>query len=171
MPALRTHLRQTLPTVDRLAIVLASKIAACSLRFARANLIIAFGVLPALSQEAPKEIKGAGTLDSHGVIDLILKTPDLVVVDTRKRADFDNGHIEGAINISDDDMSSEAVVAPYLKSESAPVLFYCNGPKCGRAANATRKAIAWGYSNVFYYALGVHDWISDQLPLVTSVAH
>jgi rhodanese-related sulfurtransferase len=160
-----------LSIVNLSAIIPASKIAGCSPRFASAVLIIAFGVLPAFSQEAPREIKGATTLDSRGVIDLILKTPDLVVVDTRKKADFENGHIEGAINISDDDISSEGVIAPILKSKSSPVLFYCNGPKCGRAANATRKAIAWGYSKVFYYALGVNDWVSNQLPLVTSAAH
>jgi len=119
-----------------------------------------------LSEDAPLEIKGAKTVDSNGVIDLISTTPGLVVVDNRKQADFDGGRIEGATRILDTDMT-EALLAGVVKSKATPVLFYCNGVKCGRAANATTKAVGWGYTNVYYYAEGIHDWKANQLPLVT----
>ena len=113
------------------------------------------------------EIKGARTVDSKGVIELISTTPDLAIIDNRTKADFDGGHIEGAVNIVDSDMTAESVLAGVVKSKAAPVLFYCNGVKCGRAAKATAKAVGWGYSRVYYYALGILDWKANQFPLVT----
>jgi len=130
-------------------------------------LFIAFSPSLSLAQEAPMEIEGATTLDAKGVIDLILTTPGLVVVDTRTKTDFEGGHIEGAINILDTDITSAGRLAGAVTSKSTPVLFYCNGVKCGRAAKATVKAVEWGYSKVYYYALGINDWKSVQLPLVT----
>jgi len=130
------------------------------------TLLIALIPSPSLAEDAPIEIEGATTLDAKGVIDLILTKPDLVVVDTRTKTDFESGHIEGAINILDTDITSDGKLAGAVASKSTPVLFYCNGVKCGRAAKATFKAIGWGYSKVYYYALGINDWKSAQLPLV-----
>src|SRR3954447_4701614 len=113
---------------------------------------------PALAQDAPMQIEGAKTLDAKGVLELISSTPGLVVIDNRHKADFEAGHIEGAVNILDTDISSEAVLAGVAKSKITPILFYCNGVKCGRAAKATAKALEWGYTQLYYYALGIQDW-------------
>jgi rhodanese-related sulfurtransferase len=141
------------------------------LRLAMAVVALSFGLSQVLAQvptqEAPTQIGGAKTLDSKGVIELISTTPDLAIVDNRTKADFDSGHIEGAVNIVDTDMTAESVLAAAVKSKAAPVLFYCNGVKCGRAAKATAKAVGWGYSHVYYYALGILDWKANQFPLVT----
>ena len=119
-----------------------------------------------LAEDAPLEIKGAKTVDCNGVIDLIATTPSLVVIDNRTQADFDSGHIEGAIRILDTDMTQE-LLAGAVKTKESPVVFYCNGVKCGRAAHATTKALKWGYARVYYYAEGIHDWKVNQFPLVT----
>ncbi len=52
-------------------------------------------------------------------------------------------------------------------AKDAPVLFYCNGLRCGRAANAAIKAVGYGYTDVHYYALGIEEWRGMGLPLVT----
>jgi rhodanese-related sulfurtransferase len=134
-------------------------------------VVLSFGLsqifAQALAQDAPMQIEGAKTLDSKGVIELISTTPDVVIIDNRTKADFDSGHIEGAVNIVDTGMIAESAFAGVVKSKTVPVLFYCNGVKCGRAAKATAKAVAWGYSRVYYYALGIPDWKANQFPLVT----
>ncbi len=148
-------------------------------RLRRLSLAIATCLVAALAlngpachaEEAPREIEGATTLGSEGVVDLILKTAGIVIIDARRKADFDDGHIEGAINIPDTELTSEAVLAQAVTSKSTPVLFYCNGFKCGRAAHATTIAIQWNYSNVFYFAAGMEEWKANRLPLVTSSAH
>jgi rhodanese-related sulfurtransferase len=139
-------------------------------RLATAAVVLSFGLsqvfAQVLAQDAPMQIEGAKTLDSKGVIELISTTPDVVIIDNRPKADFDSGHIEGAVNIVDTSMMAESF-AGVVKSKAAPVLFYCNGVKCGRAAKATAKAVGWGYSHVYYYALGIPDWKANQFPLVT----
>ena len=120
-----------------------------------------------LAEDAPLAIARATTVDCKGVIDLMSTAPGVVVVDNRKQADFDSGHIEGAIRVLDTDPTPERLSAA-VTSKATPVLFYCNEVKCGSAANATAKAVEWGYASVYYYADGIHDWKAHhQLPLVT----
>jgi rhodanese-related sulfurtransferase len=122
--------------------------------------------VPALANEAPMDIKGAKTLNADGVIELIQKTSTIVILDNRSAADYEAGHIEGAVRLIDTDITEEAVLAKHVKAKNTPVLFYCNGLKCGRAAKATEKAVGWGYTNVHYYALGLEEWKQRKLPLV-----
>ena len=130
-------------------------------------LALAFGVSqPAVAGDAPLQIKGAITLNADGVIRLIQANSNLAIVDNRTIADYEAGHIEGAVHLVDSDMTDQAVLARILKSKAVPVLFYCNGVKCGRAANASAKAVAWGYTHVYYYALGMMEWKERGLPLV-----
>ena len=120
----------------------------------------------ALAEGAPMEIKGAKTVNADAVIELIQKTNNLVILDNRSAADYEAGHIEGSARLIDTDITSEAAIAQYVKTKGTPVLFYCNGLKCGRAAKAVLKATEWGYQNVYYYALGLEEWKQRELPLV-----
>jgi len=121
----------------------------------------------ARADDAPMTITGATTVDADKVIKLIETTPTLVILDNRKEGDFTAGRIEGAQRLIDTDITSADVLAKVAPSKATPVLFYCNGLKCGRAAAAARKAIGYGYTNVYYYALGMDEWRAKGLPLVT----
>ncbi|MDP2878861.1 MAG: rhodanese-like domain-containing protein [Sulfuricella sp.] len=114
---------------------------------------------------APMEIAGATTVNYEGLIDLIEKTPGLVVVDSRLLADYRKGHIGKAINIVNDEMT-EAVLASHVATKQKPVLFYCQGLTCGRSAAAVKIAVGWGYTKVYYYPLGVDEWSKQGMPLV-----
>jgi rhodanese-related sulfurtransferase len=121
-------------------------------------------VVPAAAQDAPMQIAGATTVDAKQIFDLVGKMPNMVILDNRKPEDFTAGHMEGAIRLIDTDVSAETL-AKNIPSKDAPVLFYCNGVKCGRAAKATEKAVELGYTKVYYYALGMDEWNSQRLPL------
>lgn len=114
---------------------------------------------------APTELKGATTVNADQIVDIIGKSPDLVVLDNRKAEDFAAGHIEGAVRLIDTDVNAETL-AKHVKTKDTPVLFYCNGLKCGRAAKAAQAAVGLGYSKVFYYALGMEEWNKKGLPVV-----
>jgi len=134
-----------------------------------AGFAMAFGVSTAsIADSAPMEIEGAVTVDAEGVIDLIMSTPDLIILDTRRQADFDNGHIEGAVRLLNTDIESSADIAAHVSSLEDPILFYCNGLNCGRASDAVRKALEFGYTNIHYYALGMAEWRELGLPLITN---
>lgn len=119
------------------------------------------------ARAAPMEIKGAKTVDAEKIIALIDAKKDLVVIDNRRVEDFNAGHIEGAIRVLDTDLS-EAKLAELAPQKGRPILFYCNGLACGRAAKAVQMAVGWGYQDVYYYALGMDEWKKLQLPLVTA---
>jgi rhodanese-related sulfurtransferase len=122
-------------------------------------------VSPALADDAPLEIRGAKTVNADGVIEIVQKFADLVILDNRNVADYDAGRIEAAIRLIDTDIKSEGVLANHVKSKDTPILFYCNGVRCGRAAKAAQLAVGWGYSNVHYYALGMEEWRKRGLPV------
>jgi rhodanese-related sulfurtransferase len=117
------------------------------------------------AQDAPMQIKGATTIDAKQISPLVTKHANLVIIDSRKIEDYEAGHIKGAIRLIDTDVSVETL-AKFLPSKDTPVLFYCNGIKCGRAAKATEKSIQFGYTTVYYYALGMDEWNKLELPLV-----
>jgi rhodanese-related sulfurtransferase len=119
---------------------------------------------PAARAQAPMEIAGATTVDAAGIVRLVGEAPDVVILDNRRAEDFAAGYIEGAIRVLDTDLD-EAVMARHAPSRATPVLFYCNGLACGRAANAARKAVGWGYTRVYYYALGMEEWRRLGMPL------
>jgi rhodanese-related sulfurtransferase len=120
----------------------------------------------AAADDAPMTVAGATTVDADKLIALIEKEPKLVLIDNRREGDFAAGHIEGAVRLIDTDMTGPEVLARHVATNSTPVLFYCNGLKCGRAAAATAKATQWGYTAVYYYALGMDEWKAKNLPLV-----
>jgi len=120
---------------------------------------------PVAAQDAPMQINGAMTVNAQQVVELVSANPGLVILDNRKPEDFANGHIEGAVRLIDTDVSAETL-AKHVAAKETPVLFYCNGLKCGRAAKASEKAIALGYRKVYYYALGMEEWNKQGLPLV-----
>src|SRR5690348_13286559 len=119
----------------------------------------------AAAQDAPTRIDGAQTVNARQIFDLVAKMPGLVILDNRKPEDYAAGHIEGAVSLIDTEVSAESL-AKYVKGKDAPVLFYCNGVKCGRAAKAVEKAVHLGYSKIYYYALGMDEWNAEGLPLV-----
>jgi rhodanese-related sulfurtransferase len=126
--------------------------------------LLSFGTAAA-AQDAPMEIAGTKTVNAQQVFDLVAKTPEIVILDNRKEDDYAAGHIEGAVRLIDTDVNAESL-AQRIKSKDTPVLFYCNGVKCGRAAKAAEKAVQFGYIKVYYYALGMDEWNAQRLPLV-----
>ena len=133
------------------------------------NLVLAAALaiglsMPAVAEDAPMQITGATTVSAQQVFELVTANPNLVILDNRKAEDYAAGHIEGAVRLIDTDVSADSL-AKHVNAKDTPVLFYCNGLKCGRAAKATEKAVQLGYGKVYYYALGMEDWSKQGLPL------
>lgn len=69
--------------------------------------------------------------------DLVAGVPGLVVVDSRGRQAWDQGHLPGAVHLP---TARITVEAPALVSPDAVVVTYCWGPGCD---GATRAALAF----------------------------
>jgi len=114
---------------------------------------------------SPESIDGTTIVDAEGLIDTVTQIPELILIDSRIIADHKEGFIEGSVNLPDTetDCSSLASTVPGLAS---PVLFYCNGIKCGRSTRAAIIAIDCGYSNIYWFRNGMEEWQEQEYPLV-----
>jgi len=115
---------------------------------------------------APENIAGATSVSAEEVVDLILSNPDLIIVDSRKKAEYLKGHIEGAINILNTELALDDLetIAP---DRAQAVLFYCNGARCLRSSDSINKAVKWGYTNIFWFRGGWEEWSEKRLPVIT----
>ena len=85
-------------------------------------------------------------------------------VDPRRNSDWDAGRVPDAIHLDLKTVFSKEALMEEVKLDES-VVFYCNGPTCGRAAKAAGQAVSWGYSKVFYLYAGFPGWKSAGYPV------
>jgi len=87
----------------------------------------------------------------------------VLIVDVRSKFEYDVIHIASAVNVP---LSHESFLAELekvrAKDDPRALEFYCNGHSCIKSYEATRKAIAAGFGNVYAYDSGVFDWVREQ---------
>ena len=122
--------------------------------------------LPAAAERplAPASVPGTQLVSAEQVVQLIGAHADLVVVDSRRREEFDKGHIEGAVNLLDTELT-RAGLARHAPTTGRPLIFYCNGERCLRSSNSARDAVEWGYRKVYWFRGGWQEWTDKQLPV------
>ncbi len=119
---------------------------------------------PAVSgHEVVKNISGAEVITAEGLLNKVYEYPGLVIVDTRHKGDRVQGYIEGSVNLSDTDTDCSRL-AEIISSYETPAMFYCNGIKCERSANAIHKAIACGYEKIYWLRGGFNEWKAKGFP-------
>ncbi len=74
-------------------------------------------------------------------------------IDTRGSYSWKEGHIPGASDLAVAWGFKQALMKIVDKNEE--VVFYCDcdigSASCNRSPNASAKAVAWGYQNVYYF--------------------
>lgn len=98
-----------------------------------------------------------------------LQNPDVVVVDSRVRPDWETGTIPGSVSIPYTEMADrlgelgcEIDFDGFLCDGDAvkDVVLFCNGPWCGQSPAAIRRIIEAGYpaERISYYRWGMQGW-------------
>lgn len=114
---------------------------------------------------SPDSIPGTTKVDAEGVVSLAEKIPRLVIIDARIRSDRTQGYIDGSVSLPDIETGC-ASLAKLIPSHASPVLFYCNGPKCGRSVKSAKKALKCGYSRIYWFRGGFEEWKEKNFPYV-----
>ena len=144
-------------------------------------LLLIFGALLAIS---PAGMRKATTLSPREVASdvinrsdhitaeelaalIIDKDPNLLIVDLRSAEEYNQFHIEGAINIP--------VSAIYSRLGEIPkdslIIVYCDGSSCGRSSNAASILIDSGYTQIFnLVGKGIHEWVEKGYPKVENIS-
>jgi rhodanese-related sulfurtransferase len=110
---------------------------------------------------------------------LVDSEADFVLVDAMPAANFEKGHIQGAVNIEfpKEAMDAEGVAGEMSVEDGAAkllgddtsrlVVVYCGFVKCARSHNAALWAHKLGFTNVKRHPGGIHAWRGAGYDLVT----
>ena len=94
----------------------------------------------------------------------ILAEDSAIVLDSRKRAEYEAGHIAGARNVAPAAAGSSpaeyaaAVERLVQGDKSRPLVLYCNGQYCRQGRQLSAQLVEAGFSNVKRYQLGIPVW-------------
>lgn len=115
--------------------------------------------------KAPEQIAGVTRVGAEDLLSLVEREPKLVIIDSRIRMDRRQGYIEGSVSLPDTETNC-ATLQQSLGSRERPVLFYCNGVKCGRSGNASQIARQCGHTRIHWYRGGFEDWKQKNYPFL-----
>lgn len=115
--------------------------------------------------KSPEAIPNTTRVSAEQVVELVNKFPNLIIVDARKSEDRQAaGWIEGSVPLPNYD-TSEQSLSKAIPDKNTPVLFYCNGVKCGRSVESANKALAMGYKNIYWFRGGWEEWLEKKMPI------
>jgi PQQ-dependent catabolism-associated CXXCW motif protein len=60
----------------------------------------------------------------------------------------------------------KALLARLAPRHETPLVFFCASPRCWSGYNAARRAVGFGYLNVYWYRGGIAAWDDAALPIV-----
>ncbi|MDG1582458.1 rhodanese-like domain-containing protein [Pseudomonas sp. GOM6] len=118
-------------------------------------LLLLCVLLPvAEAREAPLQVDGAVTVNAlqarqlyeHGVL----------FIDVRAPREWGWGHVHGALHMALDGRFSDLAEASWPRS--MPMVLYCDSEVCPDSAEAARRAVSWGYQQVYYFRTGYFAW-------------
>ena len=126
------------------------------------SLAFAPAAVMAAKKTSPTKVNGAVTVDAKKAKQLFDK--GVVFVDVRSDKDYAAGRIPDAMHIELKKVYSKDSLGKAAKADQ-PVVIYCNGHDCLRSSEASEKAVAWGYKNIYYFRDGFPAWKSSGYPV------
>lgn len=113
----------------------------------------------------PDKIPGVITLTAEQVIKQILAHPEMVIIDARITADRKYGYIESSLSLPDIKTTCDTL-KQFIHNKATPILFYCNGIKCGRSVISIKIARNCGYSQLLWFRGGFEEWMKKGYPYI-----
>ncbi|MEO0588743.1 MAG: rhodanese-like domain-containing protein [Planctomycetota bacterium] len=133
-----------------------------ALRRAAICVVIGLGLAGCQPETSDRDI---ALIDTAGVAALLADDAGrALVVDVRRWAEYDAGHIPGAVCVP---MSELRSGDPVLAG-ARPIVVYAGGFESPLSAAAAKKLIADGYVDVLDYRGGLAFWVEDGREVATS---
>ena len=120
----------------------------------------------------PGSLDGATVVDSDRVKTSLGK---IKIYDVRKKAEYVEGHIPGAISVpyrekselsANFDASKDKLdLSKFPADKNEPVVVHCNGPRCWKSYKASVLLIRAGYKKIYWYRGGFPGWKSKGYPV------
>lgn len=117
-----------------------------------------------ISYTSPESIDGAQIIEAEGLIQLVNRNENQIIIDSRISSDRKLGYIAGSTSLPDTGTNCESL-GRLIPEKSDPVVFYCNGPKCRRSNNAVVIALNCGYTKIYWFRGGIEAWKASNYPV------
>ena len=88
-----------------------------------------------------------------------------VFVDARKKKDYDESHVQGAIFLDPDEKEELFPSVQLLLPEGARIILYCYGPECDMAEQDADFLAQLGYKNMMIMTSGFRAWEKAGYPV------
>src|SRR5258705_7614655 len=93
----------------------------------------------------------------------ILADGSAILLDSRKRTEYEAGHIAGAKNVAPPAGAPASEYAAAVErmvggDKAKPLVLYCNGQYCQASRTLSEQLVAAGFINVRRYQLGIPMW-------------
>lgn len=123
------------------------------------------GTTPATANETPPTLAGAKTVSADEVKPLLGKA---LILDVRKKATFQEGHLQGAKSITHAHNKDAKAFDPSVfgADKSATIVIHGHGSDGWSAVDAVNTAVRAGFTNVLWMRGGFKEWTDKGLPLV-----
>jgi len=86
----------------------------------------------------------------------------ILVVDARRKKDYEQGHVAGARNISPWEGDADAKITALVnegRDGAIPVVIYCSGGDCEDSHMLATRIYGGGFNNLLVYRDGWPDWV------------
>ncbi|HEB74747.1 MAG TPA: rhodanese-like domain-containing protein [Nitrospirae bacterium] len=121
----------------------------------------------------PESLPGATVVDDDWVKANLGK---IKIYDVRKKAEYVDGHIPGAISVPYKEKSRKTVdfdsskdrfdLGKFPSDKNEPIIVHCNGPRCWKSYKAAVLLLKAGYKKVYWYRnSGFPGWKSKGYPV------
>lgn len=123
-----------------------------------AALLLSLLLLPVRPAAAGAEVRDVTAREAAAILE---QRPDVIILDVRTRAEYDEGHIAGArlLPVTDDDFQRRLDEL----DRDATYLVHCrSGRRSEKAVGIMRKM---GFQNILHMSGGILEWRREGLPL------
>jgi rhodanese-related sulfurtransferase len=135
-----------------------------SVALALAVMLVAGQVMAAKAM-TPESVEGATVVDADWVKSNFGK---VTVVDARKKGEYVESHIPGAISIPYKEKSEKKVdfdeskdkwnTSKFPTDKNLPLVVYCNGVKCWKSYKSVVRLVKAGHKKVYWLRDGFPGW-------------
>ena len=142
--------------------------------FALATIMAMILATPVWAEKplTPESYPGAKVVDTKWVKSNL---GQMKIYDVRKKAEYIEGHIPGAISSTYKEKSEKSPdfdrtldkldLSDFPSNKSEPLIVHCNGPRCWKSYKTTVLLVDDGYTNVNWYREGYPDWKKSGNPV------
>ena len=106
------------------------------------------------NEEVSNEMGAYKNITAAEVKEKLSSSKDIILLDVRTEAEYNQGHIPGSILIPVDELKNRALNE--LKDKNAAIIVYCRSG--ARSANASGILASLGYTNVYNMIGGIMGW-------------